>query len=125
MRILIVDDDAIVVHSCRRILETEGMEIQTADNVEAGLSVLAAENVDLMLTDIKMPGQDGFEMIKRAKKIRPEMPILMMTGYLTAETIEVGRRAGADNCIAKPFTPEELIQAVQKIRLPRNHENIP
>ena len=118
MRILIVDDDAIVVHSCRRILEAEGMEIQSADNVEEGMAVLTAENVDLMLTDIKMPGQDGFEMIKQARKIRPEMPILMMTGYLTSETIEAGRHAGADNCIAKPFTPEELIQAVQKIGSP-------
>ncbi len=116
MRILIVDDDAIVVHSCRRILEAEGMDIQSADTVAAGLSILAAEEIDLMITDIKMPGQDGFELIKRARKIRLEMPILMMTGYLTAETIEAGRRAGADDCIAKPFTPEELIQAVQKIR---------
>ncbi len=116
MRVLIVDDDAIVVHSCRRILEAEGMEIQTADTVAAGLSILAAENVDLMVTDIKMPGRGGFEMIKQARKIKPEMPILMMTGYLTPDTIEAGRLAGADNCIAKPFTPEELIQAVKKIR---------
>lgn len=116
MKILIVDDDAIVVHSCRRILEAEGMEIQAANNVEKGLAILTAEKVDLMLTDIKMPGQDGFELIKQARKIRPEMPILMMTGYLTVETIEAGRRAGADNCIAKPFTPEELTQAVQKLR---------
>lgn len=116
MKILIVDDDAIVVHSCRRIFEAEGMDILSADTVEKGLSILAAEKVDVMLTDIKMPGQDGFEMIRRARKMRPEMPILMMTGYLTADTIAAGRQAGADHCIAKPFTPEELIQAVQEIR---------
>ncbi|BBO69467.1 hypothetical protein DSCA_33970 [Desulfosarcina alkanivorans] len=115
MRILVVDDDAIVVQSCCRILEAEGMAIQTADNVETGAAILAAESFDLMLTDIKMPGRDGFEMIRRAKKIRPGMPILMMTGYLTADTIEAGRHAGADNCIAKPFTPEELVQAVLKM----------
>jgi DNA-binding response OmpR family regulator len=91
------------------------MEIQTADNVETGASILAVERFELMLTDIKMPGQDGFEMIKRARQIRADMPILMMTGFLTAETIAAGRRAGANNCIAKPFTPEELIQAVQKL----------
>ena len=89
------------------------MDVQSADTVEAGLSILGAEPVDLLLTDIKMPGQDGFALIKQARKMRPAMPILMMTGYLTAETIEAGQRAGADNCIAKPFTPEELIQAVQ------------
>ena len=116
MRILIVDDDAIVVHSCRRILEAEGMDIHSAASVEAGLSILADGDIDILLTDIKMPGQDGFAMIRRARQRRPGLPILMMTGYLTAETIAAGRRAGADHCIAKPFTPNELIQAVQQMR---------
>lgn len=116
MKILIVDDDAIVVHSCHRILEAEGMDILSADTVEKGLSILAAEKIDLMLTDIKMPGRDGFAMIRQARAMKPEMPILMMTGYLTADTIAAGRQAGADHCIAKPFTPEELIQAMQKIQ---------
>lgn len=53
-------------------------------------------------------------MIRRARKIRPDIPILMMTGYLTSKTMEKGRRYGADNYIAKPFTPDELVDAVKK-----------
>ena len=114
MKILVVDDDAIVIQSCRRVLEAEGMAVEAANTVAAGAEMLVAQRFDLMLTDIKMPGQDGFEMIRRAKKIRPDMPILMMTGYLTPEIIEKGHRYGAENHIAKPFTPEELKAAVSK-----------
>jgi DNA-binding response OmpR family regulator len=78
--------------------------------------MLGADRFDLLLTDIRMPGRDGFEMIIQARKIRPNMPILMMTGYMTPETIEQGRKCGADNYIAKPFTPDELMEAVRKIR---------
>lgn len=116
MKILVVDDDPVVIQSCQRVLEAEGMQIHSATTVEAGEAMLSVEIFDMMLTDIKMPARDGFEMIRRAKQIRPDMPILMMTGYLTPETVETGRRLGADNCIAKPFTPEELTEAVRKIR---------
>ena len=118
MKILIVDDDAIVVQSCVRILEMEGMETQVASTVEKGEKLLSEKGAsppfELILTDVKMPGQDGFEMIRRARKIRPDIPILMMTGYLTSKTMEKGRRYGADNYIAKPFTPDELVDAVKK-----------
>lgn len=114
MKILIVDDDLVVIKSCRRVLEAEGMETSTANSVEIGEEILAEEIFDLMLTDIKMPGQDGFEMIRRAKTLRPDMAILVMTGYLTSETIEQSRSLGVDNHIAKPFTPEELLEAVRR-----------
>lgn len=118
MKILIVDDDAIVVQSCVRILEAEAIETLVASTVEAGEKMLReqtpAHPFSLILTDVKMPGQDGFEMIRRARTIQPDIPILMMTGYLTNKTMEKGRRFGADNYIAKPFTPDELIDAVQQ-----------
>lgn len=117
MKVLIIDDDYIVAKSCQRILEAEKMEIYVAGTMETGVKLLAAEfhePFDLILTDIKMPGRDGFDMIHEAKKTHPDIPILMMTGYLTAETIEKGRRLGADNYITKPFTPDELLEAVQE-----------
>ena len=116
MKILIVDDDPIVIQSCCRILEAEGMQIDTANTVEMGEKILVEYHFDLMLTDIKMPGKDGFEMIQRAKKIRPDMPVLIMTGYLTPETVEYSRSFGVNNSIAKPFTPEELVAAVRSAR---------
>lgn len=115
MKILIVDDDPIVVQSCQRILEAEGMEIRTAGTVAAGTALLAGEGYDLMVADINMPGENGFKMISRATALRPDMPILIMTGYLTAETVEKCRRLGANHHIAKPFTPAELMAAVRRI----------
>lgn len=115
MKILIIDDDDIVAKSCQRILEAEAMKIYVADTMETGEKLLESESstpFDLILTDIKMPGRDGFDMIHEAKKKHPDIPILMMTGYLTVETMKKGRRLGADNYIAKPFTPEELMAAV-------------
>lgn len=126
MKILIVDDDAIVVQSCMRILELEGMEASIASTVEMGTKLLSAEgpaaSFDLILTDVKMPGQDGFEMIRQAREIQPAIPIIMMTGYLTSRTMEKNRRYGADNYIAKPFTPDELIDAVRKTTIRHKEE---
>jgi len=115
MKILIVDDDPIVVQSCCRILDAEGFDIHCAGSVEAGEKILAEQDFDLMLTDIKMPGRDGFDMIQRAKNIRPDISILVMTGYLMPETIDEGRRFGVKNYISKPFTPAELVLAIQNM----------
>ena len=114
MHVLIVDDDPMVVESCRRVLAAEGIHLTIAENAESAASILASDSsVDLMLTDIKMPKQNGFHLIAAANRIRPDLPVLMMTGYLTTETVEQGRQSGADGFIAKPFTPDELVAAVR------------
>ncbi len=113
MRVLIVDDDPMVVESCRRILVAEGIELTVAGSADYAESILIAEApFDLMLTDIKMPKQDGFHLIARARAAHPDLRVLMMTGYLTPETVERGRQCGANGFIAKPFTPDELVTAV-------------
>jgi DNA-binding response OmpR family regulator len=110
MKVLIVDDDTIVVESCRRILHAEGIETRQAGTVEDAKSVLDTDAFAAMITDIKMPKQDGFQLISWAKKHRPEMLVLMMTGYLTPDTQNKGLNSGADVFIAKPFTPDELLE---------------
>lgn len=116
MKILIVDDDPIVIESCRRILEAEGIITQQAGNAMQAMKILdQGEFFDLILTDIKMPGQDGFQLLSHIRNTFPEIPILMMTGYLTPETVEKGKSGGVEGFIAKPFTPEELIKALENI----------
>lgn len=121
MKILIVDDDSVVVHSCVRILEAEGIDTVVASSVDEGEELLKAHKetspFSLILTDVKMPGKDGFAMIQQARKLQADIPILMMTGYLTSKTMERGRRFGADNYIAKPFTPDELILAIKNTKV--------
>jgi CheY-like chemotaxis protein len=91
----------------------EGMSLTVVGNAHSAQSILATgEAFDLMLTDIKMPKTDGFQLIAQAKAVYPGLKVLMMTGYLTPETVEQGRQSGADGFIAKPFTPDELVAAV-------------
>lgn len=115
MRILIVDDDRIVLESCRRILEAEGIAVITAGNAETAEAVLLTEGpFDVIMTDIKMPGRDGFALIRPLRRAYPEMAVVMMTGYLIPDTVRKGTESGADVLIAKPFTPEELLAAVRE-----------
>ena len=108
--------DTIVAQSCRRVLEAEGIMTKHASTVKISEAMLEAETFGLLLTDIKMSGEDGFAMIARAKEIYPEIPVLIMTGYLIPDIIDRGRSQGVTNFIAKPFTPEELVEAVQKLK---------
>ena len=121
MKVLIVDDDIIVVESCRRILNAEGIETHVAGTVKEAEAVLDTEAFDAMITDIKMPTQDGFQLIAWAKTHKPDMIVLMMTGYLTPETQDKGLRSGADAFIAKPFTPDELISKLYDTLKSSNH----
>jgi len=118
MKILIVDDDAIVLESCRRVLSAEEIEVSVAENGDRAQEILETDaGFDLIMTDIKMPGKDGFELLSLVRKRFPGTAILMMTGYLIPETIQKGLQGGADGFIAKPFTPEELMASVHKTLL--------
>ncbi len=112
--ILIVDDDRVVLSSCKRILESEGYGTSLTSSVKEAIETLEGKNFDLLLVDVIMPEYDGIYLIGNVRKNRPDLPILVMSGYPTPETISSGLRMGATHFIAKPFTPDELIQAVHK-----------
>ena len=115
MNILVVDDDPMVVESCRRILSQPGYTVFASGDVNTALDLLrTGKPVQLLVTDIKMPGPDGFFLVEQVKQIFPETAVLMMTGYLVPETERKGAGVGAHGCISKPFTPKELTDAVEK-----------
>ena len=113
-KILIVDDDRVVLASCRRILESEGYTASPTSSVKEALAMLEQEKFDLLLVDVIMPEYDGMYLIGNVRENLPHLPILVMSGYPTPETISSGMRMGATHFIAKPFTPDELITAVHK-----------
>ncbi|MFZ1985712.1 MAG: response regulator [Desulfatitalea sp.] len=118
MRILVVDDEGIVLHSCRRILEAEGFEVTMAPSVDEALKLLDAAGAtmpSLLLVDVKMPVHDGMYLMQRVKANHPELPIIVMSGYPTEETVENAAMRGAATFIAKPFTPEELLDKVLSV----------
>ncbi len=114
-RILVVDDEMIVRESLRDTLHEEGFSVEAAESGARALEMLAAESFDLMLTDIKMPGMDGVELIKAAKAAHPELRVLMMTAYATVETAVEAMKIGALDYFIKPFDPDVLIPMVVKI----------
>lgn len=113
-RILVVDDDAVVRISCQRVVEAEGSEVVLVSSADRALEALAHSAFDLVLVDVKMPGHDGMWLTHEVKEKWPEMSIVVMSGYPTPETILDGLGSGAACFLAKPFTPDELIEAVRE-----------
>ena len=119
-KILVVDDDPFVLQSCRRILEAEGYKVTAVPNAKEAIETLELNYADLMITDIKMPEQDGFYLLGKIRENWPldrwpELPVLVMTGYPTPETLRQLKKSGVRKFIPKPFTPDELIAAVHKL----------
>lgn len=114
MIVLVVDDDKMVLTSCRRVLEAEGHQVRQAFNAETAVEAVLEGKVDLVLADVMMPGQDGFELMKRLRRAAPGLPVILMTGYLTPQVEQRGLDAGAAAFIAKPFTPDELLEGIAR-----------
>ncbi len=111
-RILIIDDEDIVLRSCRRILDSSGYEVQTcADGLE-GLNLLEQEYFDILILDIKMPRIDGLEVLQRVKESHPDVDVIMITGLHEIEAAVKAMKLGAFDYLPKPFDPGELQMAV-------------
>jgi len=115
MKILVVDDDAIVIKSCRRILEAEGLEVTTVPGADEALEKIKQSEFDLLLMDVKMPRHDGIFLMREIKKNWPDIPIIVMSGYPTPETISDVLKLGAAQFIPKPFRPDELTKVVHQV----------
>jgi DNA-binding NtrC family response regulator len=115
VKILVVDDDPIVLDSCRRVFEAEGIEVYLVPSAEKALEAMENNDFAILLIDVKMPEQDGMYLMRKVKEKWPEVPIIVMSGYPTPETIAGGFQLGAAKFIAKPFTPDELFETVQQV----------
>lgn len=114
-QILVVDDELIVRDSLKEWLELEGFAVDMADSGEAAVQQLAQKKYHLMLTDIKMPGMDGVELLKQAKKDYPDLTVVMMTAYATVETAVEAMKTGALDYLLKPFDPETFTPKLLEI----------
>jgi DNA-binding NtrC family response regulator len=112
MKVLVVDDEKIVLESCRRILDEMDLEITLASSAKAALEELDRNPFCLILMDIKMPEIDGITLMQQVKGKWPNIPIIVMSGYATNETLQEVSQSQAAAFLPKPFTPDELIGAV-------------
>lgn len=114
MRILVVDDERIVLESCKRVL-LDRFDVSLAKSGSEALEIMGRESFSLIFLDIKMPGTDGMTLMRKVKEKRPEIPVIMMSGYVTAEMMKEVAGTDAATFLAKPFTPDELLQAVDQV----------
>jgi two-component system NtrC family response regulator len=111
--ILVVDDEARICSFLVRALEAEGLNAQSALNPEEGLERLKGHPFDIVITDLRMPGIDGLELLRRAKVIRPQCEVVLMTGYASVETAREALKRGAVDYITKPFdVDKELLPVI-------------
>ena len=112
-KILIIDDENIILKSCMRILGNENYEIDTAYSGDEGLRLTNDKDYDIVITDIKMPGLSGMEVLASLRKNKPEVTVIIFTGFATVENTREALKMGAFDYIPKPFTKEELQSVVQ------------
>jgi DNA-binding NtrC family response regulator len=122
MKILVVDDDVIVIKSCKRILEAEGFEVFTCPSADEALEKLKNCDFDLLLMDVKMPKHDGIFLMREIKKNWPGIPIVVMSGYPTPETIADVVKLGATQFIPKPFRPDEFMKTIRRVIQKMSHK---
>jgi signal transduction histidine kinase len=113
-RIYVIDDDEVMLLSCRRVLEHDGYTVETFDSGQQGIARLRDLRPQLLLVDLKMPEFDGLQVIERVRSIDNETVIAVITGYATIATAVEAMKAGAYDFLPKPFTPDELRLVVKR-----------
>ncbi|RIK64847.1 MAG: sigma-54-dependent Fis family transcriptional regulator [Planctomycetota bacterium] len=110
--ILVVDDSAATLEVIQRNLASRGYVALTAPGVAEGIRILDTNRVDLVITDLKMPGASGLELVRHVRQNHRDTGVIMITGYASIDSAVSAVQEGADNYLAKPFTDEELLGAV-------------
>lgn len=121
-RILIVEDDVRMLTGLSKMLSKDGYLIETTNDGREAIKK-AREGYDLIITDLKMPGVDGMEVLAKVKGISPRTNIIMITGYATVENAIEALKKGARDYICKPFDPQELRDSVRMALDDMEYEN--
>ena len=117
--ILAVDDEPVVLESLRKILVMEGYSVDTVETAQEGLGLVRKHDYDFVFTDLRMPGMDGVDLTKAVKHLRPDIDVVIITGYASVDTAVETMRHGAMDYFEKPFTADELAAFAKKLVIQR------
>jgi DNA-binding NtrC family response regulator len=109
---LVIDDEQVVLDSVSKILTDENYEVDVSLSGREGLNWAIQKEYDIVLTDIRMPDIGGMRVLRDIKRANPALPVVMITGYATIQSSVQAMKLGAADYIEKPFTPDQLIEAV-------------
>jgi DNA-binding response OmpR family regulator/glycine cleavage system H lipoate-binding protein len=114
-RLLVVDDEAVICQACRRVLSRQGFQVEESTDAQEGLSRAREGDYAAILLDIKMPEMDGIQFLEELRKKKPDVPVMIMTGYPSIPNAAAAVRLGASDYVTKPFTPEQITQSVRRM----------
>jgi len=113
--VFVVDDEPQVLQAVGETLRDLGVEVTCFMDAARCLRQLGSEKCDLIVTDLKMPGMDGLELLRNVKHMAPWIPVLILTGYADVPTAVAGIKAGAEDFLEKPFVKMDLLRCVKSI----------
>ncbi|PKN31807.1 MAG: ATP-dependent protease, partial [Deltaproteobacteria bacterium HGW-Deltaproteobacteria-20] len=119
--LLIVDDEPIARSNLRHVLAREGYAVEVAANGEEAMALLARQEFDCIVTDLKMDRMDGMQLLEAARGVAPETKFILVTGYATVDTAVQALKTGAVHYLSKPIDLNELREAVRSALLSRTH----
>jgi DNA-binding NtrC family response regulator len=112
--VLVIDDEPVVRAGVRRVLEANGWRVATADDAASGLDHPTVADCRLVICDLMLPDRSGTEVLHELSIRRPDLPVVLITGYATPDLAARAREAGAAAFLAKPFEARELIDCVRR-----------
>ncbi|HYE25417.1 MAG TPA: sigma-54 dependent transcriptional regulator [Clostridia bacterium] len=115
LNLLVVDDERAVREGCREIAQQIGFCAFTADNAEHALRLLENTSIDVVLTDLRMPGVNGLELLREIKRRRPETIVIVITGFASVQSAVQAMKQGAYDYVTKPFNAEELRLLLERV----------
>ena len=121
-RILCVDDEEVILDSLRKILVLDGYSVDTVETGQEALGLVQSRDYDFVFTDLKMPSMSGTDVAKSVKHLRPDIDVIIITGYATVESAVECMKHGAMDYIEKPFTEEELRAFVRQTLIKRQDQ---
>jgi DNA-binding NtrC family response regulator len=113
-RLLLVDDEAEFLEPLTVRLARRGIDCATAGSGEAALGLLAQETFDCAVVDVKMPGMNGLELLRRVRRLYPDLPVILLTGHASVELGVQGMELGAFDYLLKPVELDDLLDTVRR-----------
>ncbi|HSL89895.1 MAG TPA: response regulator, partial [Ignavibacteriaceae bacterium] len=116
MQIIVVDDEKIKRTTMTDVLNKAGYNVESFESPISALAHFEKFGADIVITDIRMPGLDGFEVLQKVKSINPNSAVIMITGYGTIESAVEAMKLGAFDYITKPFSSDQLLLVINKVK---------
>ena len=113
-KVLVIDDERIVIDSVTKILKEERIDVEATLSGRQGLEMALKKDYDLVLSDLRMPDIGGMRVLRDLKRAKPNLPVVMITGYATVPSAVQAMKLGAAEILEKPFSPDGLVAVVQK-----------